>query len=108
MKRFKIEQSTADIVSQSGLALIGQGINRYTTLTRELDTQVPPRHGIKHSAVVKSYLGLVSAGKNDFEAIHTIESELFFTTSMGIMDMPSEATLRQRPGSSGQGVFARR
>ena len=37
MKRFKIEQSTADIVSQSGLALIRQAINRYTTLTQELD-----------------------------------------------------------------------
>lgn len=96
MKRFKIEQSTADIVSQSGLALIGQAINRYTTLTQELDTQVPLRHGIKHSDVVKSYLGLVSAGKNDFEAINTIESELFFTTSMEITDIPSEATLRQR------------
>ena len=68
MKRFKIEQSTADIVSQSGLALIGQAINRYTTLAQELDTQVPLRHGIKHSDVVKSYLGLVSAGKNDFAA----------------------------------------
>ena len=43
MKRFKIEQSTADIVSQSGLALIRQAINRYTTLTQELDTQVPLR-----------------------------------------------------------------
>ena len=41
MKRFKSEQSTADIVSQSGLALIRQAINRYTTLTQELDTQVP-------------------------------------------------------------------
>ena len=54
MKRFKIEQSTADIISQSGLALIGQAINRYTTLTQELDTQVPLRHGIKHSDVLKS------------------------------------------------------
>ena len=89
MKPLKIEQSTADIVSQSGLALIGQDINRYTTLTQELDTQVPLRHRIKHSDVVKSYLGLVSAGKNDFEAITTIESELFFTTSMGITDIPS-------------------
>ena len=96
MKRFKIEQSTADIVSQSGLALIGQAINRYTTLTQELDTQVSLRHGIKHSDVVKSYLGLVSAGKNDFEAINTIDSELFFTTSMEITNIPSEATLRQR------------
>ena len=44
--------------------------------------------------MVKSYLGLVSAGRNDFEAINTIESELFFTTSMEITDIPSEATLR--------------
>ena len=93
MKRFKIEQSTADIVSQSGLALIGQAISRYTTLAQELDTQAPLRHGIKHSDVVKSYLGLVSAGKNNFEAINTIENELFFTTSMRITDIPSEATL---------------
>ena len=49
MKRSKIKKSTADIVSQSGLALIGQAINRYTMLTQELDTQVPLRHGIKHS-----------------------------------------------------------
>ncbi len=53
MKRFKIEQSAADIVSQSGLALIGQAIN-------------------------------------------TIESELFFMTSMAINDIPSQATLRRR------------
>ena len=84
------------VKSQSGLALIRQAINRYTTLTQELDTQVPLRHGIKHSDVVKSYLGLVSAGENDFEAMNTIDSERFFTTSMGITDIPSEATLRQR------------
>ena len=75
MKRLKIKKSPADIVSQSGLALIGYAINRYTTLTQELDTQVPVRHGIKHSDMVKSYLGLVSAGKNDFEAINAIDSD---------------------------------
>lgn len=32
MKCSKIEQSTADIVSQSGLALIRQAINRHTVL----------------------------------------------------------------------------
>ena len=33
MKCFKIEQSVIDIVSQSGLALIGQAVKRYTLLT---------------------------------------------------------------------------
>ena len=59
MKRFKIEQSMADIVRQSGLALIGQAIKGYTMLTQELDTQVPLRHGIKHSDAVKSYLAQI-------------------------------------------------
>lgn len=39
MKRLKIKKSPADIVSQSGLALIGHAINRYTMLTQELDTR---------------------------------------------------------------------
>ena len=77
MKRFKIEQSTADIVRQSGLALIGQAINRYTTLTQELDTQVPLRHGIKHSDVVKSYLGLVSAGKTTLKPSTPLKASCF-------------------------------
>lgn len=96
MKRFKIDQSKADIVSHSGFALIGQAVKRYTNLSSELNTQVSLRHGIKHSDVIKSYLGLVCLGKNDFEAINTVESELFFSTSLDIGDIPSEATLRQR------------
>ncbi|MCH9690514.1 MAG: IS1380 family transposase [Gammaproteobacteria bacterium] len=96
MKRFKIDQSNADIISHSGFALIGQAVSRYTNLSGELNTQVPLRHGIKHADVINSYLGLMCLGKNDFEAINTVESELFFTSSLGITDIPSEATLRQR------------
>jgi len=96
MKRFKIEQSSADIVSHSGIALVSKAVNRYNTLTSEVDAKIALRHGIAHSDVLKSYLGLVCVGKNDFEAINTIESELFFMTSMAIDDIPSEATLRQR------------
>ncbi|WP_293653803.1 hypothetical protein, partial [Thiolapillus sp.] len=33
MKRFIIEQSSADIISHSGLSLIGQAIKQYTHLT---------------------------------------------------------------------------
>jgi hypothetical protein len=96
MKRFKIVQSDADIISHSGLALIGQAVNRYTHLTPQIDTLVPLRHGIKHSDVIKSYLAMLCIGKNDFEAINTIESEHYFMDAMGLDDIPSEATLRQR------------
>jgi hypothetical protein len=96
VKRFKIEQSDADIISHSGLALIGQAIKRHTNLTPEINTQVPLRHGTKHSDVIKSYLAMVCVGKNDFEAINTIESENYFMSAMDIDDIPSESTLRQR------------
>lgn len=96
MKRFKIEPSDADIISHGGLALIGQAVERHTRLTRELEAQVPLRHGIKHSDVMKSYLALLCLGKNDFEAINTIESDDYFMTAMDIDVLPSEATLRQR------------
>ena len=96
MKRFKIVRSNAEITGQSGLALIGQAIKHYTNLSQELDKQIPLRHGIAHSDVIKSYLGLLCVGKNDFEAINTIDSELFYTSALNIKELPSEATLRQR------------
>jgi hypothetical protein len=64
MKRFKIVRSNAEITGQSGLALIGQAIKHYTNLSQELDKQIPLRHGIAHSDVIKSYLGLLCVGKN--------------------------------------------
>ncbi len=96
MKRFKIEQSNEDIISHGGLSLIGQAIKQYTHLSKELDSHASLRHGIKHSDIIKSYLALLSIGKNDFEAINTIESEFYFMSAMDINDIPCEATLRQR------------
>lgn len=96
MKRFKIEQSNADIISHGGLALVGQAVQRYTKLAPEIDSQVPLRHGIPHSNIIKSYLGMLCIGKNDFEAINTIESEFYFMNALGLHDIPCEATLRQR------------
>jgi len=77
MKRFILEQSDAEIISHNGLSLIGQAIKNFTSLPQMLDKGIALRHGIKHSDVVKSYLGLLAMGKNDFEAINTIESEFY-------------------------------
>lgn len=96
MKRFKIEKIDADLISHGGLALVGQAIKNYTQLTNQIDKAVPLRHGISHSDCLKTYLGLLCLGKNDFEAINTIESEYFFQTALDIKQLPSEATLRQR------------
>jgi len=95
MREFKFSQSTSEIIGQAGLALIGQALHRHTSLAPELN-QLPLRHGIQHADVVASYLGLLCVGKNDFEAINTIDSELFYTQSLGIKTLPSAAILRQR------------
>lgn len=96
MKRFVLEKTNADIISHGGLSLIGQAIKNSTRLTIDVDTGVPLRHGISHSDVLKTYLGLLCLGKSDFESVNTIESENFFMTAMDVDDIPSEATLRQR------------
>ena len=77
MKRFKIEQADINIVSHGGLALIGQAIQRYTHLSREVDTLIPLRHGTKHSDILKTYTAMLCLGKNDFEAINTLDNALY-------------------------------
>jgi hypothetical protein len=96
MKRFKFVQSDAEIISHGGLSLVGQAVKKFTSLSQELDKSIALRHGIKHSDVMKSYLGLLATGKNDFEAINTIESEFYFMNALGLDSIPGEATLRQR------------
>ena len=73
MKRFKFEQSDMEFTGRSGLALIGQAIKPHTHLKSHADNSIARRHGITHSDVLKSYLGLLCVGKNDFEAINSID-----------------------------------
>lgn len=95
MKRFRIVQSDADIVSHSGLVLLGRAVSGCTDLKADLD-DLKLRHGTRHSDVMLAYTALVALGKNDFEAIKTIDSREFFSQALGIERIPSEATLRQR------------
>ncbi len=66
MRHFIIKQSDSNITSHSGLSLIGLAVNRHTQLGQQLDRKLPLRHGIRHSDLVKSYIGLLGIGKNDF------------------------------------------
>ena len=95
MKQFKVVQSDAEIVSHSGLALLGRALSRCTDLKADLDG-IKLRHGTRHSDVMVAYTALVALGKNDFEAINTIDSGEFFRHALGLERIPSEATLRQR------------
>lgn len=95
MKQFKLVQSDADIVSHSGLALVGRALLQCTDLAADLD-DLKLRHGTRHSDVMLAYTALLTLGKNDFEVINTIDSPDYFRQATGIARIPSEATLRQR------------
>ena len=81
----------------SGLALVGLCLNRFTSLTKRLGQLSSLKKGaISHADVVRSTLGLLSLGKSDFAAIEAFRQDRFFRESLGLKEVPSEPTLRQR------------
>lgn len=97
MKRFKLEKSQEEFYSSnSGLALLGLCINRFTSLPQRLSQIAPLQRGIAHADVVKSYLGVLALGKSDFEAVTDKREDKFFKESLAVKEVPSEGTLRQR------------
>ena len=68
MADFILKQLPYDLSNQAGLALIGKYLKRIN-LNALVDPRFPVRSGIANSDVLKSYLGLLCLGKNDFDAI---------------------------------------
>ena len=52
--------------------------------------------GIANSDILKSYLGLLVQGKNDFDAIEEFRGDEFFIRALDVGTVPSSSTLRQR------------
>lgn len=96
MRRFIIEQSDADIVSHSGLALVGMALHKHSGLSNAVNQQIPLRHGVSHSDVLSGYIALLCLGKSDFDAIENVREDNFFGHALNISTVPSAATLRQR------------
>lgn len=95
MTDFIIKKLPYDLSSHAGLALIGQYL-KSTKLKFLLDTAFPIRAGIASSDVLKSYIALLSLGKNDFDAIENFRGNDFFKRALDLRDVPSSPTLRQR------------
>lgn len=98
MKRFILEQSSDEIYTDcSGLALVGLCINRYSNLSgvisrvSENDNKL-----ISDTDLFRSYLGLLCTGKSDYEAVTPMREDCYFQEALGIEQVPSSETLRQR------------
>jgi len=93
-----ISQTDESLTSHSGLALVGRMLGR-SGLARRIDTiavQDRPRPDISHGEVVTSMVGLLTLGKPDFEAIEAFRDDPFFGLALGLAQVPSAVTLRQR------------
>ena len=96
MTDFIIKKLPYDLTSNAGLALVGQYMKRLGISAR-VDRKFPVGvGGISNSDILKSYLGLLVQGKNDFDAIEEFRGDDFFTRSLDVGVVPSSSTMRQR------------
>ena len=96
MKRFILEKSNKEFyTNHSGLTLIGQLINRYTSLNKT-SRKIKKRHGIPNIELLRAYIGLLSLAKSDYDALENYRHDPFFRQALGIKQMPSTSRLRQR------------
>lgn len=95
---FVVKKLPYDLSSHGGLALVGRLFKRIN-LPAMIDPKYPvqtERGGIANSDILKCYLGLLTLGKNDFEAVEGFRSQRFVHQALGLRAVPSSATLRQR------------
>lgn len=96
MTDFIIKKLPYDLTSHAGLALVGQYMKRLQ-ISAGVDGKFPVGiGGIANSDILKSYLGLLVQGKNDFDAVEEFRGDGFFTRALDVGTVPSSSTLRQR------------
>jgi len=94
MPGFQLKESNRHLTSTAGLMLIGHCL--VLAELERLDLRLPKRGKIRLSDLVKSYVGLLTLGKNDFEAIEPFRRDRFFQEALGIGQVPGSVWLRQQ------------
>ncbi len=97
---FQLEQSSENLTSHSGLALLGATLAG-SQLAHKLNQielpQAKQEPDISHNDVIVSYIGLLGLGQSDFEAIEPFrDDEAGIKLFLDLDTVPSCSTLRQR------------
>jgi hypothetical protein len=103
---FLIRESDAVLVSHGGLAMVG-ALLRKTNLRRRLNAVEltgKPAPAIGHGEVLEAMIALLCLGKPDYQAIEAFRDDPFFKRALGLEQVPSEGTLRQRLDEMGLGA----
>lgn len=95
--KFTISETDEYLTSHSGLALIGQLIER-SELRNAVQTNSPKLRSDRLSTAdaLTAMIGLLCLAKPDFAPIENFRDDLFFKKALGLDRVPSEATFRQR------------
>jgi len=99
MRRFIITQSDKEFyTSHSGLALVGLCVNKLCSLPVKAREAFPVSSGtaIGLDDILRSYVGLLATGQSDYEAVSNRKEDDYFREALGIGQVPSAETLRQR------------
>lgn len=101
---FIIKKLPYELSSHAGLAFVGKYLKRIN-INALVDPAFPVRSGLANSEILKSYLGLLCLGKNDFDAIENFRGNDFFMRALGLRGVPSSPTLRQRLDANASSWF---
>lgn len=97
MPNFKIEQSISEIYSGiGGISLVGNLLKKHSHIDKHTKKECGHSQVIKHSDIIKSYIGLLSQGKSDYEAIERYRNDIYFKLGLELKKVSSCSTLRQR------------
>jgi hypothetical protein len=96
--KFIITETEENLVSHSGLAFVGALLadTQIGKKANALCLPDKPRPETTHADVLRSMIGLVCLGKPEFSAIEAFRDDSFFAAALGLQEVPSEPTLRQR------------
>jgi len=97
LKKFIITETDEFLTSHSGLAMIG-ALADECGLRKGLRGILPGKKNgsVSSEDTLLSMAGLLSLAKPDFTAIEQFRDDDYFRTTLGLTDVPSEPTLRQR------------
>jgi hypothetical protein len=95
-KPMEIKFGNEDIITPAGIENVGL-ILRKTKLAEKLNNLTTKAVDFAYAVCAFCYLAILCQGKNDFTDIRELrESSAFYRAALGINDVPSESTFRQR------------
>ena len=96
--QFIISTTDEVLIPQAGLGLVGALLQETKLWQRvdAIDVEGYLRPEVKHGDVVAAAIGLLCLGKSDFNDIEAFREDEFFRQALGLRQIPSEPTLRQR------------